>query len=55
MKDGENNFKDRVVVSFEEQSLTKEYWERVQKDIKVQTDNPVQVSKPSNLTPSEQQ
>ena len=57
MKDAaaENNYRDRVVVSFEEQSLTKEYWERVQKDMKVQTDNPVQVSKPSNLSPPEQQ
>ena len=40
-------------VVFEEQSLTKEYWDRVSKDMKVQTDNPVQVSKPSNLSPTD--
>ena len=40
---------------FEEQSLTKEYWDRVGKDMKVQNDNPIQVSKPSNLSNQDQQ
>ena len=35
---------------FEECSLTREYWDRVNKDMKVQKDNPVQVSKPSILS-----
>ena len=35
---------------FEEKSLSKDYWDRVEKDLKVQQDQPAQCKKQSNLS-----
>ncbi len=40
---------------FEECSLTKEYWDKVGKDLKVQNDNPTQVNKACSLSGLDQQ
>lgn len=42
------------MLHFEECSLTKEYWDKVGKDLKIQTDNPVQVNKPCTLAKVDQ-
>lgn len=41
--------------TFVEAEISKEQWERVEKDLRVQTENPAQVGKPSTLTPTAQQ
>lgn len=40
---------------FEERSLTKDYWEKVDKNLKVHSENSQQVTKPSVLSPQDQQ
>ena len=45
----------RKQTRFEEKSLDKDYWERVEKDLKVQQDQPAQCKKTSNLSPADQQ